>query len=261
MLRPVIILLLVVGTSVAAFFASEKHLHKLSPDQVIRLDGVSGLSGITYWPAHKTLIAVASSGELTEIALDGKVLRRRPDFKHELGDIALGKEPGYALVTDVQEGRLLQLSLADLHFVSDIPPDLDAQSDPSQQARFEGLAIERSSGRLILASNVAPAALLFADNPGATPRNTILLNTPSVSSVISGDNGQLLVVSPDSGLLLTSADGIPLGDWRPVTGQPVTGATLVPGLGLVLVTAHEPAQLLIFSSLKNWEDVRHALKH
>lgn len=260
MRRLVIILLLVAGTSVAAFFASEKYLHKLTPDRVVRLDGVSGLSGITYWPAHNTLIGVTNNGELAEIALDGKVLRRRLDHQRELGDIVLDSEPGYALVIDAQEGRLLRLNLADLHFLTETPPDVDAPSAPSQQTRVEGLAIERASGRLILASNAPPAALLFTDNPEATPRDAVLLNTPSVSSVISGDSGQLLVVSPDNGLLLTSADGTPAGHWRPVTGQPITGATLVPGLGLVLATAHEPAQLLIFSSLATWEDVRRALE-
>lgn len=259
MIRLVTILLLVVGTSVAAFFGSEMHLQKLIPDQVVRINGFANLSGIAYWPAHNTLIGVANNGELAEISLDGTVLRRAFDRKRRLGDITLTSEPGYALVTDAQHGHILRLDLAQLRFIADTAIHFDSPQTDSPQQLIEGLAIEHATGRLILAIDAQPASLLFTDSAIATPRDVILLNTPSVSSVISDNIANLLVVSRDSGLLLTSSEGIPAGSWHPVKGQHLTGAALVPGIGLVIATGQNPAQLLIFTSLTTWEDLRRAL--
>lgn len=257
--KSVTVLLLVVGASVATFFAAEDHLHKLIPERVVRVAGFANLSGIAYWPEHGTLIGVADSGEVAEIDLDGRVLRRAFDQPRKLGDIVLSDEPGYALVTDVQQGLLLRLDLARLRFVAETPVRFDSPGSGMHTQRFEGVAIEPNSGRLILANAVHPAALLFVSPNETIVRDVVLVNAPRLGSIIRNENGQLLVVSPDNGLLLTSADGIPVGDWYPVKGRQIAGATVVPGVGLVLATNQAPAQLLFFTSLSNWEEVQHAL--
>lgn len=259
MLRFVTVLLFVVGTSGAMYFATEKRLQLLVPDHVRAVQGLAGLTGIAYWPEHATLIGVTGSGEVAEITLDGKLLRRNSAQRHALGDIVLGDEPGYALVTDAQDSRLLRLNLAELRFDADSPIQTKLRAAEVTPQRFEGITLQPGTRRLILANAAQPAALLIAAADEPTAREVVLVNAPSVSAVISDQHENLLLLSAENGLLLTTADGIPAGRWYPVKGRHVTAVTLVPGHGLVLATDQDPAQLLFLSTLPDWEAVRHAL--
>lgn len=71
--------------------------------------------------------------------------------------------------------------------------------------------------------------------------------------------GLLLVVSREHGLMLLGADGRPEGSWHPVDYHYIEGAALVPGFGLVVCVDRTPGVLLVFSSIRDWPSLHHAL--
>jgi hypothetical protein len=108
----------------------------------------------------------------------------------------------------------------------------------------------------------AQPTLDFIEKNGGIPQRTLLLGAHSISSVIAGPQGELLLVSKENGLLMLDAQGAVVGKgWRPVSSRFIKGAALEPKLGLIVCEDRTPGKLLIFSSIKNWQDLLDAFKN
>lgn len=249
------VLLLLLLAGVSAWTAHAKALHffgVLAPDRVIAIDDFPGISGIAYWPERGTLVGVSGNGGVAELTLQGKVLRKRIHEHRGFEDIALQGRPDRALVIDAQHGRLDTLRLDDFEIV-------EQAAVPGGPSAVKGLAWSGNPPRLVLGNAFPPTLTLFRPNAEARER-TVLFGAESVSSVIAGPDGELLLVSRDNGLLLLNADGSAAGGWwKPLQYRHMAGAAMVPGIGLVICAERNPGVLLVFSSIKDWPALRHAL--
>lgn len=114
----------------------------------------------------------------------------------------------------------------------------------------------------LVSANEHPPALVFRDVNFDKQERTLLLGSQSVSSVIAGGQGELLLVSRENGLMMLDAQGNVIGKgWRPVSSRFIEGAALVPKVGLIVCEDRAPGKLLIFSSIKNWQDLLDAFKN
>lgn len=249
------VLLLSLLAGLSAWAAHAKALHFfgiMAPDRVIAIDGFPGISGIVFWPERGTLVGVSSNGGVAELTLQGKVLRKRIHENRDFEDIALQGRPGRALIIETQHSRLDTLRLDDFEIV-------EQTALPDGSSAAQGVAWSGNPPRLVLGTAFPPMLKLFRPNAEARER-TLLFGAESVSSVIAGPGGELLLVSPDNGLLLLNADGSAAGGWwKPLQHRHMTGAAMVPGTGLVICAGRDPGVLLVFSSIKDWQALRHAL--
>lgn len=241
----------------SAYERTEHYLGVLEPDRVIVIDDFPEISGIAWWPAHGTLIGVGDNGEVAELSLQGKVLRKRTHEKRDFEDLVLLPEAGQALAIDEQGNRLVTLRLDDFGIETERSVPHDFSLTRHRNKRFEGMAMAGNPPRLILA-NESPPAVTMLDPHTGDPQRTVLLGAKSVSGVIAGPQGELLLVSRENGLLLLDADGNTVGKgWHPVEYHHIEGAALVPGFGLVLCIDRNPGVLLVFSAIRDWQDLRH----
>lgn len=255
-------LLLIVAAGLAgwaAYTRTERYLGILEPDQVVVIDDFPEISGIAYWPEQDTLIGVGDNGEVAELTLQGRVLHKRIHEKRDFEDVFLLPGSDFALVIEEQRNLLVTLRLDDFSIVSERPVPGDFSLTRHRNKSFEGMALTGTPPRLILANEWPPVVTLFDPDSGA-PLRTVLLGAHSISGVMPGPQGELLLVSRDNGLLMLDANGATIGGgWHPVEYHHIEGAALVPGLGLVLCVDRNPGVLLVFSSIRNWQDLRHAL--
>ncbi|MBI4988818.1 MAG: SdiA-regulated domain-containing protein [Rhodocyclales bacterium] len=236
----------------------ERRLGILDPNRVIAIDDFPEISGIAYWAERGTLIGVGDNGEIAEITLQGKVLRKRMHRDRDFEDVALLDQPGLALAIDEQHNQLLTVRLADFEIVAQAGVPNGFSLTRHRNKSFEALALTGQPPRLVLGNEFPPAVARFGTDRIAPP-HTVLLGARSISGVLPGPQGELLVVSRENGLLLLDADGNAVGDgWRPVPYRFFEGAAMVPGVGLVLCVDRNPGILLIFSSLQDWPALRHA---
>lgn len=262
LLLAVLLLLIAAGLVAWATYACiERYLGVLVPDRMVVIDDFPQISGIAYWPEHGTLIGVGDNGEVAELDLNGKVLRKRIQTGRGFEDIAMLPEPGLALVIDGQSNRLVTLRLADLRIDSERAVPNGFAPTWRRDERFEGMALAGNPPRLIL-GNAFPPAVTPLDVASGTVRRSVLLGARSISAVLSGPSGEMLVVSRESGLLMLDADGHTVWErWRPVAYRHLEGAALVPGVGLVLCAGRDPGVLLVFSAIRDWQDLRHVFAH
>lgn len=240
----------------AAYLRTERHLGVLEPDRIIAIDDFPEISGIAWWPARGTLIGVGDNGEVAELTLQGKVLRKRIHEKRDFEDVYLLPDSGRAVAIDEQHNRLVTLRLDDFGIETERSVPHDFTLTRHRNKSFEGMALAGTPSRLVLANEYPPAVTLLDAQTGA-PQRTMLLGARSVSGVIGGPQGELLLVSRENGLLLLDADGDTVGDgWRPVEYHHIEGAALVPGFGLVLCIDRNPGVLLVFSAIRDWRDLR-----
>lgn len=241
----------------AAYQRTERYLGVLEPDRVMAIDDFPEISGIAWWSARGTLIGVGDNGEVAELTLQGRVLRKRIHEKRDFEDVYLLPDSGRALAIDEQRNRLVTLRLEDFGIEAEQGVPHDFSLTRHRNKSFEGMAMAGNPPRLILANEFPPAVTLLEPRTGA-PLRTVLLGARSVSGVISGPQGELLLVSRENGLLLLDADGHTIGDgWHPVEYHHIEGAALVPGFGLVLCIDRNPGVLLVFSTIRDWQDLRH----
>lgn len=257
-LARVLLLLIVASLSGwAAYTRSERYLGVLEPDQVIAIDDFPEISGIAYWPQRGTLIGVGDNGEVAELTLQGKVLRKRVHDKRDFEDVYLPPQSGRALAIDEQHNRLVTLRLDDFGIEAERSVPNDFSLTRHKNKRFEGMAMAGNPPHLVLGNEFPPAVTLFDPRSGA-PLRTVLLGARSLSGVIPGPQGELLLVSRENGLLMLDADGATVGDgWHPVEYHHIEGAALVPGFGLVLCIDRNPGVLLVFSAIRDWQALRH----
>jgi hypothetical protein len=258
LLRVLLLLMAAALAGWAAYAGMERHLGLLTPDRIVVIDDFPGISGIAYWPERGTLIGVGDNGEVAEITLQGKVLRKRIHSGYAFEDAFLPPRSERLWAIDEQRNRLVALRLEDFGLVSErqVPGDFALTRQPDK--RFEGLAMAGEPPYLVLANAFPPAVTLF-DAAAALPRRSVLLGARSVSGILPGPQAELLLVSREDGLLLLDADGAAPGDWwHPVSHRPLEGAALVPGVGLVLCVGRNPGVLLVFSALRDWQDLHHA---
>ncbi|MBZ0131070.1 MAG: SdiA-regulated domain-containing protein [Rhodocyclaceae bacterium] len=239
------------------YAATERRLGILEPDRIVAIDDFPELSGIAYLPGSGTLLGVGDNGEIAEISLEGKVLRKRLHANRDFEDIVLLAHPDLALATDEQHALLVTISLTDLSIIEEhgIPAGFSLTRHKNKSV--EGLALAGEPPRLVLANEYPPAITFFSGT--SVPPRTVLLGAASVSGVIAGPSGELLVISRENGLMLLDAEGQPQSGWRPVEYHHIEGAAFVPGIGLVLCVDRNPGILLIFSAIKDWDALRHAL--
>lgn len=252
-----LLLLLALLAAWSGYAATERYLGVLEPDRVIAIDDFPEISGIAYWPERDTLIGVGDNGEIAELSLQGRVLRKRMHPGRDFEDVVLLPGARRVLAIDEQEARLLTLSLEDFSVVAEREVPAGLAVTRHRNKSFEGLALAGAPPQIVL-GNEFPPAIVRADGGGRLPR-TSLLGARSLSGVIAGPEGELLVVSREHGLMLLDADGRPSGKWRPIEYHHIEGAALVPGFGLVLCVDRSPGVLLVFSSIKDWPSLRHAL--
>jgi uncharacterized protein YjiK len=229
------------------------------PDRVVTVEGVKGLSGIVYRPDTATLVGLAGRGEVVEMDLEGRVLRRSRSGNAALKDIVQAAQPGYALLFDARGQRVLRLRLFDLSVVED--DAISAAGSPPETAGgdFDGIARAGEALQWVLVNESHPASLAFTPDLQYKARKTYLPGTPSVSGVISDASGNLLLLSRESGLAMLSAGGGHRGAWRPINVEGAAGVALVPGRGLIVCTDTNPSELLIFRDLSSWQRIRDAL--
>lgn len=256
----ILLLLIAAGlTGWAAYARTERYLGILEPDRVIAMDDFPEISGIAYWPERGTLIGVGDNGEVAEITLQGKVLRKRIHAGYDFEDVFLPPRSDRILAIDEQRNRLVALRLDDFGIASERQVPGDFTLTRHKNKRFEGMAMAGEPPHLILANEFPPAVTLFGP-ASDVPQRTVLLGARSVSSILPGPRGELLLVSRENGLLLLDADGATIGDWwHPVEYHHIEGAALVPGFGLVLCIDRNPGVLLVFSSIRDWQDLRHVV--
>lgn len=247
--------LLFVLAAVAGYRAMEHRLGILEPDRVIVIDDFPEVSGIAYRQGSGTLIGVGDNGEIAEITLEGRVLRKRIHAGRDFEDVALLAGHRQALAIDEQHGRLLTIALDDFSIVAEReqPVSLTRHMNKS----IEGLALAGDPQRLVL-GNEFPPAVVFPGEAGQATR-TLLLGAASLSGVIAGPRGELLLISRENGLMLLDAGGRPAGRWHPVEYHHIEGAALVPGFGLLLCVDRNPGVLLVYSAIRDWDSLRHAL--
>jgi hypothetical protein len=257
LLRTLLLLIAAGLAGWAAYARTERYLGVLEPDRVIAIDDFPEISGIAWWPARGTLIGVGDNGEVAELTLQGRVLRKRIHEKRDFEDVYLLPGSGQALAIDEQHNRLVTLRLDDLGIEAERSVPHDFSLTRHRNKSFEGMAMAGNPPRLILA-NESPPAVIMLDPHTGDPQRTMLLGAKSVSGVITGPQGELLLVSRENGLLLLDADGNTVGDgWHPVEYHHIEGAALVPGFGLVLCIDRNPGVLLVFSAIRDWQDLRH----
>ena len=258
------LLLLLIAASLMSwtgYTRFERYLGILEPDQIIAIDDFPEISGIAWWPPRGTLIGVGDNGEVAELTLQGKVLRKRIHDKHDFEDLFLLPGSGQALVVDEQNNRLVTLRLEDFGIEDEQSVPNDFHLTRHRNKSFEGMAMAGNPPLLIFANELPPAVTLLDPRAGV-PLRTILLGAKSVSGVIPGPRGDLLLVSRENGLLLLDANGATVGDgWHPVEFHHIEGAALVPGFGLVLCVDRNPGVLLVFSAIRDWLDLRHVFIH
>lgn len=243
----------------AAYARTERHLGIMEPDQVIAIDDFPEISGIAWWPARGTLIGVGDNGEVAELTLQGKVLRKRIHEKRDFEDVFLPPGSDQALAIDEQRNRLVSLRLDDFSIASERQVPGDFSLTRHKNKRLEGMALAGSPTQLVLGNEFPPAVTLF-DPATGVPRHTVLLGARSLSSVLPGPQGEILLVSRENGLLMLDADGATIGNWwHPVEYHHIEGAALVPGFGLVLCVDRNPGVLLVFSAIRDWQNLHHAL--
>ncbi len=211
---------------VAAFSLSyRKRFSILVADSVAVLPEFPQISGIVYWPEHATLIGVGDGadglGQISEFTLNGKMIRTQTYAHYDLKDIMLSGEQGYAIVTDERARRVLKLRLSDLAIVEDhYYPRFPGQGHNHQ---FEGITKPKGAPGFVFANENNPTGLVYFSDLHAPPDWVSVLGAKTVSSVITDDQGNLLLVSRDNGLLLTTQQGSPLGEWHPVRGSHMEG--------------------------------------
>ncbi len=262
-LAPLMVIVLLATAFSVAYRLALKKFSVLVADKVVELPAFPQLSGIVYWPEHATIIGVGdgagSHGEIAEFTPAGEMLRSQFYDNHDLEDVVLSGENGHAYVTNEQARTLVDIRLKDFAIVQESSityPRFPAQRHNHQ---FEGVTQPKSGTGFIFANEQSPAGLEFFSDLTAPPKWVSVLGAKTVSAVITDDQGNMLIVSRDSGLLLTTPEGKPLGRWHPVQARHIEGAALVPGVGLIICTDHTPGELLIFSTLNSWEAIRHVL--
>lgn len=125
-----------------------------------------------------------------------------------------------------------------------------------------GCSILTKSSQHLVSANEHPPALVFRDVNFDKQERTLLLGPQSVSSVIAGGQGELLLVSRENGLMMLDAQGNVVGKgWRPVSYPYIASAAFVPNVGLTLCATRTPEKLLIFSSINSWQDLLDAFKN
>lgn len=251
LLRALLLLLLAGAAAWVAHGRTLRYFGILAPDRVIRVDAFPGLSGIAYWPEKGTLVGVSARGGVAELSLEGKVQRKRIHERQRFEDVALQESTGQALIVDAQDGQLDIVRLADFEIVarSPLPP-----GGPISALALHGLPPGLAIGR-----SFPPSLSLYRPDSKAPPL-TLLLGSESLAGVLAGPDGEFLLASRENGLMLVKSDGSAVGGWwKPLQASRVTGAALVPGVGLLVCADGDPGRLLVFSSIKNWQDLRHAL--
>jgi hypothetical protein len=254
-------LLLAAVAATAGYLGVERRFNILEPDQIINLDDFPGISGIAYWPGPGTLIGVGGNQQIAEISLKGHILRKRAYPEYALKDVALVPHAESAVAIDERGNRLLTFGLADFSLISEKNIAEKPSFAWSNSKQYEGVALIGDPPRLVL-SNEYPPVLAFFDAASEKIERASLLGSRSISSVIAGPQGELLLVSREDGLMLLDAQGNVVGDgWRPVSYQFIEGAALVPNLGLIICADRAPGKLLVFSSIKNWQDLLNVFKN
>jgi uncharacterized protein YjiK len=262
-LAPLIVIVLFVTVSAVSYNLVLKRFSVLVADKVVELPGFPQISGIVYWPERSTLIGVGDgnggNSEIAEFTPTGRMIRSRFYVEHDLEDIVLSSENGYAYVTNEQARTLADIRLSDFAIVHETAITYPRFPGQRHNHQFEGVVQPKGGSGFVFANEEFPAGLEYFSDLTAPPKWIFVLGAKTVSSVITDDQGNLLVVSRERGLLLTTPDGRPLGRWHPVRARHIEGAALVPGVGLILCTDHTPGELLIFSNLDSWEKIRHVL--
>jgi uncharacterized protein YjiK len=262
-LLPLLITLLLVAAFALSYKLVLKRFLVLEPDQVVELPEFPQISGIVYWPEHATLIGVGDGadglGQISEFTLSGEMIQTQNYARHDMEDIVLSDEQGYAFVTDERNRRLLKVRLSDLSIVEESAITYPRFPGQGPNRQFEGITKPKDGPGFVFANERGPAGLVYFSDLHAPPDWVSVLGAKTVSSVISDEQGNMLVVSREMGLLLVTADGHPLGQWHPVRGSHMEGVALVPGVGLTICTDQTPGRLLILSTLDSWEAIRHAL--
>jgi hypothetical protein len=266
MSKPVLILrllipLLIAVAAMTGYLGTERRLGILHPDQIINIDDFPQMSGMAYWSEHGTLIGVGNH-QIAEISLQGRVLRKRGHAGYAFADVALLPDAERTIVVDAQVNRLVTFSLADFAIVSEKSMPQDPSLPWRKGQQYAGIAMTGVPPRVgLVLGNEYPPALVFFGADWEKQERTLLLGANSISGVISGPQGELLLVSKENGFLLLDAQGNMVGKgWRPVASSLIKSAALVPNVGLIVCEAGSPGRLLIFSSIKNWQDLLDAFK-
>ncbi len=262
-LPPLLIMVLLVAAFSLSYRLVFKRFSILVADSVVVLPEFPQISGIVYWPEHATLIGVGDGadglGQISEFTLSGEMIRTQTYAHYDLEDIMLTGEQGYAMVTDERSRRVLKVRLSDLAIVEETTIAYPRFPGQGHNHQFEGITKPKGAPGFVFANENNPTALLYFSDLHAPPEWVSVLGAKTVSSVITDDRGNMLLVSRDNGLLLTTPEGSPLGEWHPVRGKHMEGVAFVPGVGLIICTDETPGQLLILSTLDSWEAIRHAL--
>ena len=261
-MRIVHVLLLLLVSALSGFAAYRAVISKfdiLVPDLIVTVQGVKGLSGIVYRPDTATLVGLAGRGEVDEMDLEGKVLRKFQSGNAALNGIAPAAQPGYALLVDARGRRVLRLRLSDLSVVEDDAISATGSPPDTAGGGFDSIALAGEALQRVLVKGRHPASLAFMPDLQHKVRTTYLPGAASLSGVISDAAGNLLLLSRESGLAMLSAGGGHRGAWRPVNVEGAAGVALVPGRGLIVCTDTNPSELLVFSDLSSWQRIRDAL--
>ncbi len=263
-LLPFLVIILLVVTFSLSYRFVLKRFSMLVADSVVVLPAFPQISGVVYWPEHATIIGVGDGenglGQISEFTLAGEMIQTKTYAHHDLEDIVLSDEQGYAFVTDERYRRVLKVRLSDLTIMEETAityPHFPGQG-PNRQ--FEGITKPKGAPGFVFANEKGPTGLVYFSDLTAPPVWVSVLGAKTVSSVITDDQGNMLLVSRELGLLLATPDGRPMGEWHSVRGSShMEGVALVPGVGLIICTDETPGRLFILSTLDSWEAIRHAL--
>ena len=230
----------------------------LEPTRVVTVKKVREASGLAWWPSRGHLLTVADSGVVAEITLDGDLVRERRFPGLDFEDVAL-IDDHRAWIVDEQQHLLVMLRLDDFelgerHTLPVISPA------KGTNRMFEGIALDRATGRILLAHESHPAALVTLEADGITPGHTSVVDAPSVSGVeLSPDGKDALLVSNQGYLLLMGDGGRTLAGEARTSWRRIEGCALVPGVGLVTCVDANESKLLVFGQLATWDAIRSTL--
>jgi len=237
----------------------DKHEQIFTPDQVVEVEDFEELSGIAFRPATNTLFGVSDAGRIGELTLAGKLLRHRDYPKCDLEDITLTEDGQEAWVIDESNRNVLRFRLSDFEIIEERSVAGLVGTGRKSNVGFEGLARGPAQAEWTFSLETEPSAMVTCPIGLKSPANIEILDVPSVSSVIVSPDGDRLLVSRESGIMLADAAGNPFGPWRDVDAYFMEGATLVPGKGLFLCMDRKPGQLLIIRSLDSWKAIHDKL--